>query len=89
MPSPCSSLLKKYIRGELMLVGDINLCGSIKPIHNPVTLAELAVEKVAKALLVPVHCRRKMFDLSDELATKLDIGYYTDVQGALFKALEE
>jgi hypothetical protein len=30
-----------------------------------------------------------MIDLSDELATKLDIGYYKDVQEALLKALEE
>lgn len=85
----CSSLLRKSIRGGLIVVGEVNLGGSIEPVHNPVTLAELAVEKGAKALLVPVNCRRQMFDLSDELATKLDIGYYTDVQEALLKALEE
>ena len=87
--SLCSALLRKSVRGGLVMVGEVNLGGSIEPVHNPVTLAELAVEKGAKSLLVPVNCRRQMFDLSDELATKLDIGYYKDVQEALLKALEE
>jgi ATP-dependent Lon protease len=87
--SLCSALLKKSVKGGLVMVGEVNLGGSIEPIHNPAVLAELAVEKGAKSLLVPVNCRRQMFDLSDELATKLDIGYYKDVQEALLKALEE
>jgi len=35
-------------------VGEINLGGSIESIHNPVTIAEIAVEKGASALLMPV-----------------------------------
>ena len=61
----------------------------VEPIHNAVTLAELAVEKGAKSLLLPVSCRRQLFDLSDEMATKLDIEFYQDGRDALLKALAD
>ena len=48
-----------------------------------------AVEKGAKALLLPVSCRRQLFDLSDDMATKLDIEFYQDGRDALLKALAE
>jgi ATP-dependent Lon protease len=83
----CSALLRKSIRGGLIVIGEVNLGGSIEPIHNAVTLAEIAVEKGAKALLMPVSCRRQLYDLSDEMATKLDIEFYQDAKDALLKAL--
>ena len=53
------------------------------------TLAEAAVEKGAKSLLLPVSCRRQLFDLSDDMATKLDIEFYQDGRDALLKALAD
>ena len=85
----CTSLLKKSVRGGLIIVGEINLGGSIEPIHNPVTIAEIAVEKGATALLVPMACRRQLFDLSDDMATKIDIQFYSDARDALLKAMVE
>jgi ATP-dependent Lon protease len=85
----CSALLRKSIRGGLIVVGEINLGGSIEPVHNPVTLAEIAVEKGAGALLVPVSCRRQLLDLSDDMATKIDIQFYKDARDALLKAVGE
>ncbi|MCW1936898.1 hypothetical protein OMD46_12245 [Pseudomonas sp. MDMC_285] len=41
----CSNLLKKSVKGGLIVVGEINLGGSIEPISNAVNIAELAVEK--------------------------------------------
>ncbi len=83
----CTSMLKKSIRGGLIIVGELNLGGSIEPIHNPVTLAEIAVEKGATSLLMPVNCRRQLFDLSDDMATKIDIQFYQDARDALLKAI--
>ncbi|KJS33047.1 MAG: peptidase [Desulfatitalea sp. BRH_c12] len=83
----CTALLKKSVRGGLIIVGEINLGGSIEPIHNPVVLAEIAVEKGASALLMPVACRRQLFDLSDDMATKIDIQFYSDARDALLKAI--
>ena len=84
-----SALLKKTVRGGLVVVGEVTLGGTIEPIHNAVTIAEMAVEKGAKALLLPVSCRRQLFDLSDDMATKLDIEFYQDGRDALLKALAE
>jgi len=85
----CTALLKKSVRGGLIIVGEINLGGSIEPVHNPVTIAEIAVEKGASALLMPVACRRQLFDLSDDMATKIDIQFYSDARDALLKAMVE
>ncbi len=85
----CSSLLKKSVRGGLIVIGEVNLGGSIEPVHNPVTLVEIGVEKGAQAILMPVNCRKLLFDLSDDMATKVDIQFYQDGRDALLKALTE
>jgi len=85
----CTVILKKSVRGGLIIVGEINLGGSIEPVFNPVTIAEIAVEKGATALLMPVACRRQLFDLSDDMATKIDIQFYADAKDALIKAIVE
>ena len=85
----CGALLRKSVRGGLIVVGEVTLGGTIEPIHNAVSLAEIAIEKGAKSLLLPVSCRRQLFDLSDDMATRLDVEYYQDARDALLKALAE
>ena len=85
----CTALLKKSVRGGLIVVGEINLGGSIEPVHNAVTIAEMAVEKGASALLMPVACRRQLIELSDDMATKVDIQFYSDSRDVLLKAVTE
>lgn len=82
-----SSLLQKSVRGGLVIAGSLNLGGSIGTIYNALNIAELAVEKGASLLLLPVSCRRQLYDLSDEMATKIDIRFYADARDALFKSL--
>lgn len=85
----CTSLLKKSVRGGLVVCGEINLGGSIEPVHNAVSIAEIAVEKGAAALLMPVSCRKDLFDLSDDMATKIDIQFYSDARDAVLKSIQE
>lgn len=85
----CSALLQKSIRGGLVVVGGLNLGGSIDPVYNAVSVAELAVEKGASILLMPISSRKQLFELSDDMATKVDIRFYTDTSEALIKALVE
>lgn len=85
----CTALLKKSTRGGLIIVGEINLGGSIEPVHNAVTIAEMAVEKGAGAILMPVTCRKQLIDLSDDMATKIDIQFYQDARDVLIKSLAE
>ena len=85
----CTALLKRSVRGGLIVVGEVNLGGSIEPMHDPVNLVELGVEKGASALLMPVSCRRQLIDLSDDMATRIDIQFYSDARDCLLKALSE
>ena len=85
----CTSLLKKSVRGGLIICGALNLGGSIEPVHNAVTITEIAIEKGATILLMPVSSRKQLFDLSDDMATKIDIQFYSDAKDALLKAVIE
>lgn len=83
----CSSLLEKSLKGGLITVGSLNLGGTVDQIYNPVNIAELAIEKQAKTILMPISARRQLFDLPDDLAAKIDIQFYVDVKDAFMKAL--
>jgi ATP-dependent Lon protease len=85
----CSSLLERSIKGGLVIIGQINLGGSIDLVYNAVNLAELAVEKGATTLLVPLNARKQLNELSDEMITKINIQYYTDLKDCLVKGLME
>jgi ATP-dependent Lon protease len=85
----CGSLLGKNTRGGTILVGALNLGGSIDLIPNAVQIAELAIDKQAQTLLVPVSTRRQLNDLPDELWTRINIEFYKDSADAVFKALVE
>ena len=79
-------LLDRNTRGSTIIVGSLNLGGSLEMIPNAVAIAELAVEKQAKVLLMPVSARRGLNDLPDELWTKISIEYYKDPEDAVLGA---
>ena len=83
----CSSLLQKSIKGGLTVTGGLNLGGSIETIYNPIAVVEIAVEKGAASILMPISSRRQLNDLPDDLAAKIVIHYYLDARDALLKAL--
>jgi ATP-dependent Lon protease len=85
----CGALLGKNTRGGTIIVGALNLGGSIDLIPNAVQIAELAIDKQAQTLLVPVAARRQLNDLPDELWTRISIEFYKDSADAVFKALVE
>jgi len=85
----CSALLGKPLKGGLIIVGGINLGGSIEPVHNPIDVVELALEKGATTVMMPVSCRRLLVDLSDDVATKIQTLFYADPPDALRKALHD
>ncbi len=83
----CSALLNKSLKGGLIAVGGLNLGGTVEPIYNAVDVTELAVEKGAATVLLPVSARRQLNDLSDDMATKISVQFYADAKDALLKAL--
>ena len=82
-------LLERSTRGGTIIVGPLNLGGSVELVHNPVAIAELAVDKQASTLLMPVAARRALGDLPDHLWTKINIEFYSDPEDGVFKALLE
>jgi ATP-dependent Lon protease len=62
---------------------------SIETIHNPIDVVELAMERGAASVLIPVACRRQLVDLSDEAAARVQVLFYLDPADALRKALHD
>jgi ATP-dependent Lon protease len=87
--SLCGALLGKNTRGGTIIVGALNLGGSVEQLPNAVQIAELAVDKRAQTLLMPVAARRQLNDLPDDLWTKVNIEFYKDAADAVFKSLVE
>jgi ATP-dependent Lon protease len=85
----CSTLINKSLRGGLVVVGGLNLGGSLDVLHNAIDVVELAVEKGASIVLMPISARKQLFDLSDDMATKVNILYYGDVREAFGKAIAD
>jgi ATP-dependent Lon protease len=83
----CSAVLERNTKGGLVVVGQLNLGGSLDMVYNAVNLAEIAVEKGATTLLIPLNARKQLNELSDEMITKINIQYYTDLKDCLIKAL--
>ncbi|MFV1965297.1 MAG: BREX system Lon protease-like protein BrxL [Pirellulaceae bacterium] len=84
-----SALLERSTKGGLIVVGSLNLGGSIEMLPNAVAIAEVAVEKQATTLLMPVSARRQLNELPDELWTKVNIEFYGDAPDGFFKAVME
>jgi hypothetical protein len=74
----CGSPMERSTKGGLIIVGSLNLGGSVEMIPNPVAVAELAVEKGAAQLLMPILARRQLLDLPDDMATKVNIVFYAE-----------
>ena len=72
-----------------MVVGGLNLGGSLDVLHNAIDVVELAVEKGASIVLLPVSARKQLFDLSDDMASKVNGLFYGDVREAFIKALAD
>ena len=85
----CSALIQKSLKGGLVVVGGLNLGGSIEPVCNAISVAEIAIEKGGSTVLVPVGARKQLNELPDDLATKIAVLYYSDAKDALIKALSE
>jgi ATP-dependent Lon protease len=83
------ALLGKSTRGGLVIAGTLNLGGSTELLPNAVELAEMAIDKSAATLLMPISARKQLFDLPDVAATKLNIEFYSDAADALLKAVVE
>jgi ATP-dependent Lon protease len=84
-----SALIGKSLHGGMICTGGINLGGGIETIYNAASIVELAAEKGATSLLMPVATRRDVMNVSDEIAAKVDVRFYTDARDAFIKAIAD
>jgi MarR family transcriptional regulator, organic hydroperoxide resistance regulator len=84
----CSALLKKRLRGGLVIVGELT-GDAVKSVSQPTAFVDTAVREGARAILMPVSCRRALLEVSDEIATQIEMLFYANVSDALAKALQE
>jgi ATP-dependent Lon protease len=85
----CSALINRSLRGGLVVVGGINLGGSVDPLPNAIDVVELATEKGASVVLMPISSRKQLFELSDDVATRITVVFYQDAREALLKAIAD
>jgi len=85
----CSSILEKNTKGGMAIVGQLNLGGSLDLVYGAVNIAEIAIEKGATTLLIPLNARKQLNELSDDMITKINIQYYSDLRDCLVKTLME
>jgi ATP-dependent Lon protease len=83
----CSALIGKSLEGGLVVVGGLKLGGSIDPLYHAGGVVEHAIEKGAAVILIPVSARKQLFDLSDDMAAKVNVLFYTDTRDAFIKAI--
>lgn len=60
-----------------------------KRTSSPANLAEIEVEEGATALLIPITYRWQLIDRSDDMATKINIQFYSNARNTLLKAMLE
>jgi DNA-binding MarR family transcriptional regulator len=84
----CSALLKKQLRGGLVVVGEVS-GDVIKPLKQPTDFVESAAREGARAVLLPVSCRHALADVSDDVATRIEMLFYANASDALTKAFQE
>ena len=53
------------------------------------SLVEIAVEKGAAHVLMPISARKQLNELPDDVLTKVTLFYYNDPRDALIKGLGE
>lgn len=82
----CSSLLKKPLRSGMVIVGDLASDG-VKLLAQPTEFVDTAIREGARAILMPVSCRRALADVSDGIATTIEMLFYASVPEALSRAL--
>jgi ATP-dependent Lon protease len=81
------ALLERSTKGALIVVGSMNLGGSFELLPNALAIAELAIDKQAATLLMPIAARRQLNELPDALWTRINIEFYAEAKDAFLKAL--
>jgi ATP-dependent Lon protease len=85
--SLCSAILKKPLQTQMIVLGDISLGGSPKPVSNLAETLQVAFDAGAKKILMPMSSVTAIPSVPGELFAKFQTSFYSDPVDALVKAL--
>lgn len=83
----CSGILQKPLQGQLVVLGDMSLGGSIVPVENLAECLQMAFDCGAKRILLPMASVKDIPTIPGELFVKFLTSFYSDPVDAVFKAL--
>ena len=83
----CSSALGKPVQGQLVVIGDMTLGGTISKARNLAESLQVAFDAGAKRILLPMSSVIDIPMVPGELFAKFQTGFYSDPVDAVFKAL--
>jgi len=83
----CSGLMGKSVQNQLVVLGDMSLGGSIKPVENLAETLQVAFDSGAKRILLPMSSVGDIASVPGELFAKFQTSFYSDPVDAVFKAL--
>jgi len=83
----CSGLMEKPIQAQMVVLGDMSLGGSTKPVENLSESLQAAFDAGAKRVLIPMSSVQDIPTVPGELFAKFQTSFYSDPVDAVFKAL--
>ncbi len=83
----CSGILQKPIQGQMVVLGDMSLGGSVIPVENLAECLQVAFDSGARRILLPMASVGDIPSVPGELFAKFQTSFYADPVDAVFKAL--
>ena len=83
----CSGIMQKSVQGQLVVLGDMSLGGSVIPVENLAECLQVAFDSGAKRILLPMASVGDIPSIPGELFAKFQTSFYADPVDAVFKAL--
>lgn len=83
----CSGVMQKPLQGQLVVLGDMSLGGSIIPVENLAECLQVAFDSGAKRVILPMSSVGDISTIPGELFAKFQTSFYADPVDAVFKAL--
>lgn len=83
----CSGLMKRPVQGQMAILGDMSLGGSIIPAGNLAACLQVAFDAGAKRVLMPMSSVGDIPTIPGELFAKFQTSFYADPVDAVFKGL--
>lgn len=83
----CSAALGKPVQGQLAILGDMTLGGTISQARNLAESMQVAFDAGAKRILLPMSSVTDIPSVPGELFAKFQTSFYSDPVDAVFKAL--